>query len=268
MNSQHAVENAFAPFSFAVITDLHLSERQGMAQFDRFVEMIDAREDIDFVLVLGDLIWTEPMDELQALMARIRVPMHMFYGNNDAGRLAEYAAAFGPADKTFEHNGCLFVLFWDCLGEDSLQNHMGDISPEQWAWLEGELTSARQRGVQQIFLASHVPPTCPNGYYAGFYLFAEAEQQLWDLCRRHNVTACFFGHLHQDDVFSRHGTEMIVTPSLNWNFVPPAKTGQTPLSTWEIVDEGFFRVVQVSRTGISHALVPLNPPDGPPPGRP
>ena len=261
MGSQHAVDNAFAPFSFAVITDLHFSERKGMARFDRFVEMLDARTDIDFVLVLGDLIWTGPMDELKALMAHITIPTHVFYGNNDAGRLAEYEAALGPRDKLFEHNECLFVLFWNCLPEESPQNHMGDISDERWAWLDAELGAARERGVQHVFLASHVPPTCPNGYYAGFYLFEQAERRFWDLCDRHDVTACFFGHLHQDDVFGRNGTEVIITPSLNWNFVPPARTGKTPLNAWEIADEGFFRVVQVRHDGISHALVPVNLPD-------
>jgi len=232
-----------------------------MERFDRFVHMLQAQSDIDFVLCLGDLIWTEPMDRLKALFGRIEFPVHFVYGNNDAGRLSEYEAALGPRDSLFEHKGCLFVLFWNCLPEESHQNHMGDISEEQWAWLEAELTAGRARGVQHVFLASHVPPTCPNGYYAGFYLFEDAERRFWDLCDRHQVTASFFGHLHQDDVFGRDGTEVIITPSLNWNFVPPAKTGKTPLNAWEIADEGFFRVVRVRHNGISHALVPVVLPD-------
>ena len=261
MGSQHAEDNAFAPFSFAVITDLHLSERQGRARFDRFVDILAARHDIAFMLVLGDIIWTGPMAQLQALLGRVGVPVHVFYGNNDIDRLGEYEAAFGPRDRAFEYGRCLFLLFWNCLPVTSPQNHMGDISEDQWRWLDAELTAGRRRGLRHLFLAGHVPPTCPNGYYPGFYLFPAAERRFWDLCGRHRITACFFGHLHQDDVFGREGTEVIVTPSLNWNFVPPAGAGTAEAKAWEIVDEGFFRVVQVGRDGMSHSLVPVNLPE-------
>ncbi len=252
------MDNAFSPFSFAVITDLHLSERQGMAQFDRFVEMVNRRADIDFVLCLGDLIWTDPMDELRDLTARISVPTHVVYGNNDWDRLAEYEATFGPRDRTFDHKGCLFVILWNCLPADSPHNHQGEVSAEQWQWLEDELAAARRRGVHHVFLASHVPPRCPNGYYEGFYLREETERRFWDLCERHEITACFFGHLHQDDVFDRHGTEIIITPSLNWNFLPPKREPDGPEALWEIADEGFSRMVQVHVDGISHALWPVD----------
>lgn len=239
-----------------------------MARFDRLLEILHARGDIDFMLILGDLMWPGAMDDLKALLGRVDIPVYMFYGNNDIPRLGEYEASFGPRDSTFEHKGCLFVLFWDCLPEDSFENHVGDISDRQWEWIEAEIVAGRQRGVQHVFLASHVPPTCPNGYYAGFYLRDEAQKYLWDLCERHQVTACFFGHLHQDDVFGRNGTEMIVTPSLNWNFVPPGETGKASPHAWEIVDEGFFRVVQVRHNGISHALVPVSVSAERRPGRP
>lgn len=261
MGSQHAEDNTFTPFSFAVIADMHFSERQGMARFDRFVEILDARGGVAFMLVLGDLIWTGPMEQLRALLERVEIPVHVFYGNNDANRLDEYEATFGPRDRTFEHGGCLFVMFWNCMPEDSPQNHMGDISEAQWQWLDTELAAAEERGLRHVFLASHVPPTCPNGYYPGFYLCEQAERRFWALCDRHEVTACFFGHLHQDDVFGHGDTEVIITPSLNWNFAPPVGTGAEVGKAWEIVDEGFFRIVQVRAGGISHSLVPVNLPD-------
>lgn len=260
MGSQHNVDSGFLPFTFAVITDLHLSERQGMARYERFVEIVNGRTDIDFILNLGDTIWLGPMDELQALMARPNVPVHTFYGNNDEGRLAEYEAALGPRDRTIEHNRCVFLAVWNCLGEESPHNHMGEISADQWRWLEDEILAAARRNVQHVFLVSHVPPLCPNGFYEGFYLCEETERLFWDLCRRHDITACFFGHLHHDEVFARDGTEILVTPSLNWNFAPPppAPPGTDP--TWKIVDGGFMRTVHVAADGIAHTLVPIDLP--------
>jgi len=263
MSSQHNVDGGFSPFTFAVITDLHLSQRQGMARYERFVEIVNERTDIDFVLNLGDTIWLGPMDELHALMARPNVPVHSFYGNNDADRLAEYEAALGPRDRVIEHNGCLFLVVWNCFPENSPHSHMGEISSDQWQWLENEILAAATRNVRHVFLVSHVPPLCPDGFYEGFYLREETERLFWDFCQRHGVTACFFGHLHQDEIFSRHGTEILVTPSLNWNFAPPPPVAPGADKTWTLVDGGFMRTVRVAADGITHALVPIDlPSDG------
>src|SRR5438552_13528016 len=73
----------FHPFSFAVLSDLHLSERQGPQRLDKALEMIRGRKDIAFVLVLGDIVWDKEPERLKPILQKAGVPVHLVYGNND-----------------------------------------------------------------------------------------------------------------------------------------------------------------------------------------
>src|SRR5437868_3134071 len=73
----------FRPFSFAVLSDPHLSERQGPQRFERALQMIHDRKDIAFVLVLGDIVWDNDPAKLEEICATAGVPVHLVYGNND-----------------------------------------------------------------------------------------------------------------------------------------------------------------------------------------
>jgi predicted MPP superfamily phosphohydrolase len=128
----------FQPFNFAVLSDLHLSEHQGPERLDRALQMIADRHDIAFVLVLGDIIWNKDFDQLKSVLKKAGVPVHLVYGNNDWKRVNDGSIekAFGPRDYTFEYNNCAFIQMWDCLPRDHIDNHRGELTEAQWAWLE------------------------------------------------------------------------------------------------------------------------------------
>src|SRR5213592_2946662 len=79
----HAQNEASGDFKFAVLADLHLSERQGPVRLDRALEMIRRRSDIAFVLVLGDIVWDKDPQQLKTILDKAGVPVHLVYGNND-----------------------------------------------------------------------------------------------------------------------------------------------------------------------------------------
>lgn len=250
-------EDSPTHFSFALVADLHLTEEQGLEHLGRFADAIRARPDVAFVVALGDIMWDGPMAELKRLLSRAEKPVHVLYGNADVGRLAEYEAAFGARDRTWQYGGCLFAALWNCLPPDAPDNHRGDCTEAQWRWLAAQFEAARAGGARHLFLVSHVPPACPAGYHRDLYLRRDAEERFWQVCRRFRVDACFFAHLHQDITFRRGQTQIIVTPSLNWDFLPPAD-GKVPADTWcRQVDSGHFRVVRVDAGGIEHALLPI-----------
>ena len=103
--------DGFHPFNFAVLSDLHLSERQGPQRLDRALELIAQRRDIAFVLVLGDIVWDKPPEQLKSILERAAVPVHLVYGNNDWQWVKDgsYEAAFGPRDYTFTYCNCTFI---------------------------------------------------------------------------------------------------------------------------------------------------------------
>ena len=260
--SEHEVGSE--SFRFALVADPHLAEGLGVERFRRLARTLAQRGDIAFVLVLGDLVWHGPIAALLEVLAQVEVPCHVLYGNNDADRLDEYEAALGPRDRTVRYGSCALVLFWDCLPKEAPHNHRGALTEAQWLWLEGQLAQARRGGARHLFLAAHIPPDCPSGYHQDLYLEASDERRLWSVCRHHGVDAAFFGHIHQSATFQRNGTEVIVAPSLNWNFgLPPGHIApkiKVPLGEPYIkIEEGGWVLVQVHPQGVTHTLVPLEP---------
>ena len=74
-----------------------------------------------------------------------------------------------------------------------------------------------------------------------------------DWCEEYNVTACFFGHLHENQDFLVERTRMLVTASINWNF--PLDVEPTPddfRRPW-----GGYHLIRVDDGGIEAIWRPL-----------
>ncbi len=243
----------FKPLRFVVLTDLHLRERRGVEKFHHAVEQINALPGIDFVLMLGDFVWDGPADELSALLRRFARPVHFIYGNNDRPRLAEYAASLGPMHHYFEHGNCLFVGLWNCVMQAGMGDHQGGMDAAQIAWTEHVLkrASERQRPYEHLFLFAHSPLRRNWREPAKYWMTPELSERWLDWCERFRVSACFFGHVHADEVFAVGGTKMITTASLNWNFDVKDDSIQ-PFWQRKQCEWGRYRIVSVSADGIRH----------------
>lgn len=242
----------FKPFHFAVLSDLHLSERQGMARLDKALQMIHDRGDIAFVIVEGDIVWDKNPAGLKNILKTAGVPVHLVYGNNDWKWVKDgtYEKAFGPRDYAFVYNNCLFIQMWDCLPKEYLENHRGQLSEEQWAWLENQLKQAKTNGITYTFTSMHVPPAAPGGFNNLFFMLTDTQQRFYNLIDKYHVNVCLFGHLHQSLEWKHEKTLMYVNPSCCWNFISRTKK----------VDSSFVRFFSVERDGISPELVPVHLP--------
>ena len=240
---------SFHPFNFAILSDLHLSERQGPQRLARALQLINQRKDIAFVLVLGDIVWDKNPDKLKEIIAKAGVPVHLVYGNNDWKWVSDgsYEKAFGPRDYTFTYANCTFICMWDCLPMNHAENHKGDFSQEQWTWLERQLATAQDAGATHKFVAMHVPPQTPGAFNNLFFMFANTEDRFMKLLQQYHVTAGLFGHLHQAAAWERDGIKMYVNPSCCWNFI----------SRTQKVDSSFVRIVKVEQETITDALLPV-----------
>ena len=242
---------SFHPFSFALLSDLHLSERQGPQRFERALQMVRDRKDIAFVLVLGDIVWDKDPAKLKEICATAGVPVHLVYGNNDWKWLSDgsYEKAFGPRDFTFDYADCTFICMWDCLPKGHFpEDHKGDFNEQQWTWLADQLKSAQERGATHTFVAMHIPPATPGAFDPFFFMYTKTEERFLGLLKQYHVTAGLFGHLHQRAEFERDGIKMYVNPSCCWNFISKSQK----------VDSSFMRIVHVEQDKISDELIPVH----------
>lgn len=251
--------NQSSRMSIAVVSDLHLHEqgRSGLAALERFLAMIERQEEIALVFILGDLVWREQPGVLQRTLNQCGVPCHVLYGNNDADDLERFEAVWGPRDRVLRFGDCACLLTWNALPTEAPENHRGTWSEGQWAWMNREAESARAQGVRHLFVASHVPPAVPRGYHPQFFLQAQAEERLWAWCDQHGPVTLLFGHLHQYACLRRGNAEVIVVPSLNWNFAPPPPEGLPAGKQCEKVKGGAFVILDVENDTIRHRLVTL-----------
>src|SRR5205814_8688878 len=207
-----AQNERFGDFKIALLSDLHLSERQGPQRLDRALEMIRARGDIAFLLVLGDIMWDKDPQQLRKILDKAGVPVHLFYGNNDWKWIADgtYERAFGPRDYTFTYANCAFIQMWDCLPKDQPENYKGDFSPEQLKWLEMQLDAAKKSGATHTFVSMHIPPAAPGAFNNLFFMFTNTEQRFFALLDKYSVSACLFGHLHQNLLWNHGDIKLFV----------------------------------------------------------
>jgi len=268
------MEKHFQPFSFAIIADLHIyppkwgKTYHGLENLEWFVNWVKGRKEIEFVLVLGDLLtvgvpflceWH--LEELQTTFSRIGRHVHVVYGNNDPKLtgLETYEAIWGKKDRTFEHRGCLFVLMWDCMTHVVGHGHEGWFSEAQWPWLEQQLKEARQQNCRHVFFAAHVPPPCPEWHQPGLFMEKSTERRFREVCTAYGITAAFFGHIHIDSAitFARARTKIVETPALNTlNFLPPPPHDQRRRSV-----NGHFSVIHVHDEGITSERLTVGSPD-------
>jgi len=228
MPVRSASADAFHTFNFAVLSDLHLSEHQGPERLDRALSMIAERHDIAFVLVLGDIVWNKDPEALKPILAKAGCPVHLVYGNNDWKWVNDgtYEKAFGPRDYTFTYANCTFIQMWDCLPREHIDNHRGELTDAQWAWLEEQLQGAQKSNSVHTFISMHVPPETPGAYNNLFFMFTQTQDRLYGLLDKYHVSAALFGHLHQRAQWLHGQTQMYVNPSCCWNFVSRTSQGQ------------------------------------------
>jgi hypothetical protein len=136
---------------------------------------------------------------------------------------------------------------WDCLPREHIDNHRGELTEPQWAWLEGQLQTAQKGESVHTFASMHVPPATPGAYNNLFFMFTQTQERLFGLFDKYHVSAGLFGHLHQRAEWEHGQTQLFVTPSCCWNFV----------SRSHKVNSSFMRIVKVEKDAISAELIPV-----------
>jgi Icc protein len=144
---------AGSPVRIAVSGDTQRSYKQA----ELFVSQINSRNDIDFVILNGDIsdfgLLLE-FDGIYKIYSGLKVPFITVIGNHDqaANGYDIYKRMFGPVNFTFNYAGIKFV----CHDSNS-REHNFDGSVPDLGWLKNNLQL--EEGVNHTIAFSHVPPT-------------------------------------------------------------------------------------------------------------
>ena len=179
-------------------------------QFDtskQFVAAINQRDDIDLVIVLGDLTNYGLRDEYETVVdiySQLRVPWLTVVGNHDILGKGEYlyARVFGDQNHVVDYNDIRLVFF------NSNGRHAEDAAPN-FIWLR-ENTAVDERNFTQAVVFSHIPPTSRS--IARTDAQRDEVQELFTktLLSSGKVNLTLHGHLHvfeeqdlgTDEIFS------------------------------------------------------------------
>jgi 3',5'-cyclic AMP phosphodiesterase CpdA len=191
------------PLAFAVVGDTQRS----FDEAEEFVAAVNAREDVQFVVQVGDftnvgiLLEFELMNEI---FSRLRVPYLVVVGFHDQlGNGARiYAEMFGPENFAFTLGRTRLVLYDSNSSSHDFAGTVPDL-----AWLEAALAPGPDH--DRVIAFSHIAP-------GGGPLFDEAlTLPLLALLARSGTELSLHGHAHRADAFEREGVRIVIADSVD-----------------------------------------------------
>ncbi len=152
---------------------------------EKLVAHINRRDDVDFVLIGGDLTdfgLTKEFKLVHQDFKTLKVPYVAVVGNHDAINNGKevFSAMYGNYDESFTVGNTRFIL----LNTNYLEF---DKQVPNLDWLEAELQASE--GYENIFVISHIPPT--NTEFG-----EENSVRYGQLMNEYNVTYSLHGHNH------------------------------------------------------------------------
>ena len=187
-------------FRFAQLTDLHLSPNNPNPTEDllRSVAQINATDNIDFVLVTGDI--TEEgdrasMEKVKSCLDLLKVKYYVALGNHetkwsDSGCTA-FGEIFGSGRFEFEHKGFLFLGF---NSGPLMRMAYGHVVPQDIRWMTERMEQAGKD--KPVILVTHYP--LKDGDVDNWY-------EVTDAVRPYNVRLFIGGHYHANQVHRYDG---------------------------------------------------------------
>jgi 3',5'-cyclic AMP phosphodiesterase CpdA len=172
-----------APLRFAAVGDTQLEFNHA----EDFVAAVNQRDDLDFVVQLGDFTnygLTFEYEVMNGIFARLRVPYFVLAGNHDllGNGQAIYEHMFGPRDLAFTHARVRVVL----LDTNSHEHRYAPDVPDL-AWLAEQL--APDPGHDDALVMGHCDPDA-------FEFNPELREPYLAVLRDAGVTLSLHAHAH------------------------------------------------------------------------
>ncbi len=194
-------------FRFAFFTDLHVGTPTGAEDLSCAIRDVNARKDLDFVWVNGDITelgTNTQLDEAKRILDSLTVPYYVVEGNHET-KWSEsgntyFSYLFGSNKQTFEYKGVRFI---GLSSGPVLRMGDGHVSPFDISWLQQTLEGLKDKNVPIIF-CTHYPLNSE----------LDNSQKLLDIIRPYNVMLTLCGHGHANKIMSAEGIPNIMCRSL------------------------------------------------------
>lgn len=190
---------AMAQFRFALITDLHITKTEpAIEDLQKAVNQINATDNLDFVLVTGDLTEEgdrESLKKAKSIIDQLKIPYYAIPGNHETtwteSGMTAFGDIFGGERFRFEHKGFLFLGF-----NTGPFIRMGDghVVPQDITWLKEELEKYGKE--KPVIIVTHYP--LKDGDVDNWF-------DVTDAVRPYNVRMFVGGHYHSNNEFRYDG---------------------------------------------------------------
>lgn len=201
-------------FSFALLTDTHISGESSMEDLKKTVNDINSRDDIEFVIIAGDITEFGADWELEAaheIFEGLDVPYYIVPGNHDTkwseSGCNSFARIFGGIDFAFEAHG---ILFCGTSSGPNMRMGMAQVPREALVWLDSLITATPAS--MPIIYTVHNPMDSSLSNVA----------EVYDVLKKGNIQLTLSGHWHTDNLKNYDGVPAIVGRS-NLRTTPPSK---------------------------------------------
>jgi len=184
-------------FKYAFVTDTHVGTSTGEEDLRRTVQDINRQNDLDFILVTGDV--TEMGTKLEIKLAKeilsaLKKPWYVIPGNHDTGWSesggVDFIRAFGDDKFTFDHKGYRFIA---CASGPYVRMSDGHIPRDASVWLD-KILAKTPKDMPVVFINHYPIDNSLDNWY-------EATNRI----RNYNIQYAICGHGHANQAFDFEG---------------------------------------------------------------
>ncbi|WP_421939197.1 PQQ-binding-like beta-propeller repeat protein [Pedobacter sp.] len=237
-------------FKYAFVTDTHVGSGTGEEDLRRTVVDINQQQDLDFVVITGDITEMGTNDELKlakSILADLKKPYYIIPGNHDTGWSesggVNFIKEFGYDKFMFDHKGYRFIA---CASGPYVRMSDGHIPRDATVWLEKTLKNTSKS--KPIIFLNHYPldNSLDNWYEAT------------DRLKKYNIQYAICGHGHNNHAYNFEGIQAtmgrsnlrakdsiggynIVTMTKDSVFFATKKPSQSILPVWRKMGLGKFQ---------------------------
>lgn len=184
-------------FRYAFVTDTHVGTETGAEDLRRTVNDINQQNDLDFVLVTGDVTEMGTNQELslaKSILAELKRPYYVIPGNHDTGWSesggVDFIKAFGDDKFTFDHKGYRFVA---CASGPYVRMSDGHIPRNAVVWLDKVLKNT-PKDMPLVFINHYPIDNSLDNWY-----------EATDRIKKYNIQYAICGHGHSNKAFDFEG---------------------------------------------------------------
>ncbi len=188
---------------FAHVTDTHVGSTTGTEDLQITINDINTQNDIEFVLLTGDITEfgsDEELQEAKSIISKLNIPWYIVPGNHDS-KWSEsgnnsFVDIFGCEEFSFEAGGYLII---GTASGPNMRMAPGLVPHEQIVYLDSILNSMKNPD-QPIIFVNHYPL---NNSLSNWY-------KIIDLLKTRNIQADLLGHGHANKVYDYEGIPAVM----------------------------------------------------------